>query len=240
MKTKSKVWDDFMSSEFAQKRLEKQAADRSEYNVDPKNKTVLNPSVETKGVNSGGASMVGSGDSKALYTTKPVSVPGGAEKYADPVVEGLEDIHNAMLDVAHSTPTGKVAGTKPFMKAAQFEDEMSDEIEVVEDEDKLIEQFLTDLESEDDEDDQQQDLVSLLEQQDVEDQFAPEENEVELVEEQEGLGSVMASKKTLLILKELVASADELDAAGRTEDADVLDAVIKQELQTMVTASKKK
>lgn len=114
----SKVWEDFMNTEFAQRKLEQikkeaQSADRDKlYRVDPKNKTELSKSTETMGTSSGGGSLVGGGDSKSLYTLKSTSVPGGAESYADAVVEGLEDVHARMLEVAHKEPKGNPKGTQ--------------------------------------------------------------------------------------------------------------------------------
>lgn len=110
------IWSAFMNSEYAQselKKIEKRAQDRGPlYSVDPKNKTQLSQSETTKGVSSGGGSVVGNGERKTVYTTKPAQVPGGEETYADPTVEGLEDIHEAMLDVAHREPTGGPFGTQ--------------------------------------------------------------------------------------------------------------------------------
>ena len=46
-------------------------------------------------------------------------------------------------------------------------------------------------------------------------------------------------KKTVALLKELVKIASELDEKGQYEDATEIDNVIKEEVQTLLTASKK-
>ena len=175
----SKVWNEFMSSEFAQseiKKMKKEAfgadVDRNKLYgpaADPKNNTTLSESFETQGVAAGGASIVGGGDSKALYTVKSVPVPGGQEACADAVVEGLEDIQKVMMEVAMREATGKPFGTqdnvsekwdgiqaagrsiKPFSKAGQMNPVADPEMMMApmmeeEDENQSIEDILAELE----------------------------------------------------------------------------------------------
>jgi hypothetical protein len=117
------IWSSFMNSEYAQTELKKIEKKAQQFSVnmdrgplydkaDPGNKTQLSQSETTMGVGAGGGSVVGNGDRKTVYTTKPAQVPGGEEQYADTTVEGLEDVHEAMLDVAHREPTGGPFGTQ--------------------------------------------------------------------------------------------------------------------------------
>lgn len=244
----SKIWENFMQSEFAKSeisKIEKKAQHFSDgrdrdplYSVDPGNKTQLSQSATTQGVNAGGASNVGSGDRGPLYQTTPAAVQGGAEQYADATVEGLEDVAKAMMDVAHKAPTGEPRGSqdnqseswagiqaagsdqvKNFAKTAQDMghggDHMMSEM-MDSDEDVSLEQILSELEAE-------------------------EKGEEEAHEEDDYMMSEAANKKkTVALLKELVKIASECDEKGLHSDADEIDSVIKQEVQTLLAATKKK
>ena len=269
----SQLWDTFMQSEYVQTELKKiektaQAPDRNKLYgpaADPKNKTTLSDSVETMGVAAGGASLVGSGDSKALYTTKSVAAPGGEEQYADTTVEGLEDIQKAMLEVAHREPTGGPFGTqdnvsekwsgiaaagkatKPFTKKSQATDSR--------DSDNAAAQSIGNAfmgakhmmgegedENEHDEHDSEPSLEDILA--DLERGQGVDEMHADMHdEESDSLQDMMArgslkKKETVALLKELVKIANELDSQGQHEDASEIDAVIKSEVVAL--ASKKK
>ena len=252
-KENSKVWESFMNSEFAQEQLvkmEKQAqVDRSKlYNVDPKNHTTLNESVETMGVSGGGGSMVGSGDSKALYTMKKAPVPGGAEEYADAVVEGLEDIASAMMDVALREPKGGPFGSqdnspekwdglqaagkkniKSFTKKAQ-------ELELHGDEGDSLESLLADLEGEGHAESHSEE--TLPEHDESLELHGDEDAELESI--LADLDKVASTKRASMnMLKELVKIANDLDLAGEHEDAAEIDSVLKDEVKALIAAKKK-
>lgn len=248
----SKVWESFMNSPFAQEqigKMEKQAqVDRSKlYNVDPKNKTELNKSVETMGVSGGGGSMVGSGDSKALYTMKKAPTPGGAEEYADTVVEGLEDIASAMMEVAMREPKGGPFGSqdnspekwdglqaagkknvKSFTKQAH-------ELELHGEEGSDLESLLADLSKEDEADE-------------AHEAHEGHEHALELAgDEDSELESILADldkvastkRASMNMLKELVKIANDLDLAGEHADAAEIDSVLKEEVKALIASKKK-
>ena len=270
----SKLWDTFMQSEYVQSELKKiekkaQAPDQWSVNMDrnklygpasdPKNKTTLSDSTETMGVAAGGASLVGSGDSKALYTTKQVAAPGGEEQYADTTVEGLEDIQKAMLEVAHREPTGGPFGTqdnvsekwdgiqaagkatKPFTKKSQAPQLSPTGVQGMKDAFKMMGEDEEDHDHKDHEDSEPslEDILADLEKgQGAEDMHASLHDE-----ESDSLSDLMArgsskKKETVALLKELVKIANELDSQGQHEDASEIDAVIKSEVVAL--ASKKK
>ena len=124
----SDIWEEFTKHPTNQKIIEKvdgkkrvkeaqafsSGNDRSGYEVDPGNNTTLSQSTTTQGVNAGGASLVGNEDRAIVYdnVTSPAACQGGAEKYADPVVEGLEDVASAMMEVATKAPTGNPEGSQ--------------------------------------------------------------------------------------------------------------------------------
>jgi len=266
----SQLWDTFMQSEYVQTELKKiektaQAPDRNKLYgpaADPKNKTTLSDSVETMGVAAGGASLVGSGDSKALYTTKSVAAPGGEEQYADTTVEGLEDIQKAMLEVAHREPTGGPFGTqdnvsekwsgiaaagkatKPFTKKSQAPQApqldpggvagMADAFKMMDEDEEEDHEH-----DEHDSEPSLEDILADLERgQGVDEMHADMHDE-----ESDSLQDMMArgslkKKETVALLKELVKIANELDSQGQHEDASEIDAVIKSEVVAL--ASKKK
>lgn len=266
----SKVWEDFMQSEFVQSELKKikkeaQAVDQWSVNMDrnklygpgadPKNTTTLSESAETMGVNAGGASMVGSGDSKALYTTKPAPVPGGEEQYADTTVEGLEDIQKAMMDVAMREPTGKPLGTqdnmpekwdgiqaagkatKPFTKQSQAYDPNN---KGAADAAKAISQsFMGGHKMMEGEEPSLEQILSDLEKEEGEgSKDGSEEGEHMMAPEMMAMGAAK-KKETVALLKELVKIANELDSQGQHEDASEIDAVIKSEVETLASSKKK-
>lgn len=239
----SNVWKDFLNSDYAKNELnkiEKTAQERGPLydNINPTGsgqtypQTQLNPTVETQGVNAGGASMVGSEDRAPLYTTSPASVPGGQEQYADPKIEGKDDIAKAMMDVAMKAPTGgplgtqdnspenwdgmKASGTnvKPFAKTSQNldPDKAKDFMKgfggvpmMDEDTDADLDQILSELEA-----------------------------------EEEGFTTEASKKKeTLATLKELYKVANELDQLGQYDDANAIDDVLREQVKELITASKK-
>jgi hypothetical protein len=183
--------------------------------------------------------MVGSEDRKPLYTMKSSPTPGGEETYADTTVEGLEDVHSAMMEVAMKAPTGKPLGTqdnmpekwdgiqaagkakvKNFTKQADsmmLDDDSSDETSELDFSEASLEQLLSEMEDE-------------------------KEEEAPLPSEHlfEAMGSAKNKKKTIALLKDLVKIANELDQNHRYEDASEIDAVIKDEVQALLTAAKKK
>ena len=250
----SKVWEDFMSTEFAQRKLEQlkkeaQSADRSKlYSADPKNKTELSKSTETMGVSGGGGSLVGSGDSKSLYTLKSSPVPGGAEDYADAVVEGLEDVHSRMLEVAHKEAKGNPKGTqdnksekweglqaagntvKSFTKSA-MEDEMKHEEAKHEmsHEEMKHEMGHAEMKHEMD-DDHGKEVDEILE---MLKEHVAEEKEHHTEELAKHVGNVS-------LLQELVKIANDLDAQGSHEDANEIDAVIEAETRNLLASLKAK
>lgn len=245
MSKDSKIWEAFMGSDYAQEQLatlekKAQATDRNKlYNVDPKNKTELNKSVETMGVGGGGGSLVGSGDSKSLYTLKKTPTPGGLEEYADTVVEGLEDVQSAMMEVALRDPKGGPFGSqdnspekweglqaagrgvKPFTKKAD------NELELTGDEDKELEDLL-------------KSLAGPAEEMMVEETMeVPAEAADDMESAVEDLNKVANKTATLNMLKELVKIANDLDAAGDHANAAEIDAVLKDELTTILASKKK-
>jgi hypothetical protein len=302
MSNNGSVWTDFMSSEYAQnelKKIEKKAQQWS-VNMDrgplydkanPGNDTTLSQSVTTQGVSGGGGSMVGSEDRKPLYTTKSAPVPGGEETYADATVEGLEDVHSAMLEVAHKAPTGKPLGTqdnkpekwegiqaagskkaKQLLKKAQDMFDEADEVEedeaneVEEDEEAKLppeeaEESVEDMI--DSEDHDNEDKVDISEVEGLFDSYDSYEDE----SEDESLESILAelesedshggmpmmdkmgdehpvtastTRKTVAILQELVKIANDLDANRQHADASEIDAVLKEEVQTLIASAKRK
>lgn len=262
MKSNSKTWDDFMSSAFVTKALEKTAqAEGNEYSVTPASSTELGKSVTTQGVSAGGASMTGGAeDSKALYTTSPAALAGNAEQYADATVEGLEDVAKAMMDVAMSTPTGEVkeAGSRKSIKTAQDMGEFSDD-------DYLDDLFKADLSDEDVTQTDDEYLTSLEDEALSGPISSEEETEAfsseptiedssdtdlaEMFEKDEAsdefsfddFSTASAEKrKTFATLIELVKVADECDALGLHNDANDVDSVIKDEIKSLITAAKKK
>lgn len=273
----SNVWRDYMSSKFAQevlaeldsaKRVKKAQAQFSDgrdrdslYDVGPGMEPAsLGASVETMGVSGGGGSMVGSGDSKALYTMKNVSVPGGQESYADGVVEGLEDKAKAILDVAMRDPTGKPFGdegnqslkwdgiaaagksVKPFTKqsATLAGNPVSGTGGMPGGGSQMMGDgsMMMGCSMHGEECQEECDLKDLLGDEDED--MAGDEG----MDDMSGgmdLESLLTSastrsRKTVALLKELVKIANELDLEGAVQEANEIDAVIKTE----VAALKKK
>lgn len=244
----SNVWSTFMESEYAQselKKIEKQAQqwsvnmDRGPLydKADPGNKTELSQSVTTQGVSGGGGSMVGSEDRKPLYTMKTAPTPGGEENYADTTVEGLEDIQSAMMDVAMKAPTGKPLGTQDNMP------EKWDGIQAagkakVKNFTKQADSMMLDDESSEDEglDFSEASLEQLLSE--MEEGEEDSHDHLPSPHLMESMGS--RKKKTIALLKDLVKIANELDQNQRYEDASEVDAIIKDEVQALLTAAKKK
>ena len=225
MTSNSKIWDEFMDSEYAQSQLQK-TAEVDPYSVDPGNKTELNKSVETHCVAPG---------AKDKYTTKPAPTPGGAEKFADPVVEGLEDIHNQMMAVVNREPTGKVAKkVKDFVKKADMDDdgELFDvEEEMEDDSEKGIDQLLEELRHED--------IVEESDEDPIEYPSVIEEGDELLIGHSHDLDASSSVKKVFAALNDLVIIADELDLAGQHEDAKVLDTIITDEFKALASLKKK-
>jgi hypothetical protein len=286
MSNNGSVWTDFMSSEYAQnelKKIEKKAQQWS-VNMDrgplydkanPGNDTTLSQSVTTQGVSGGGGSMVGNEDRKPLYTTKSAPVPGGEETYADATVEGLEDIHSAMLEVAHKAPTGKPLGTqdnkpekwdgiqaagskkvKQLLKKAQdmFDGDgelppEAEDLESVEDmigtedhddEDKVDISEVSGLfdSYDEEEEDEDESLESILEELESEDSHGGMPMMDKMGDEH--MATASTTRKTVAILQELVKIANDLDANKQHADASEIDAVLKEEVQTLLASAKKK
>lgn len=235
-RSESQVWEDFMGGDYAQseiQRIKKSASgqDRNKlYNVDPKNKTELSESVKTMGVSSGGGSIVGGGDSKALYTTKSSPVSG------DSTVEGLEAIHDAMMEVANRTPTGKQGNSlKQFTKAGQMQmmNPMMNPMMSPEDEEETL-----DLNG--DEGDDLESILAQLEEEDSEDSEDSESLHEPLASRHLHTASLAAKRADAVsLLKELVKIANDLDAQGQHADAAEIDAVIKDEVKTLAASKKK-
>lgn len=223
----SKVWEAFMNSDYVQSELTKQAQsqDRSKlYDVDPKNHTELSESATTQGVSAGGGSLVGSGDSKALYTMKAAPVPGDKNAL---VVEGLEDRHKKMMEVAMKAPTGKQASLKGFTKQSQH---MMGEHMM----DKMMGEHMMDKMMEHEE------LDSLLEEKKEEHDHADKMVEEILADLEKEESEEHKKEATLDLLRELVKIANELDAEGEHEDANEIDLVLKEEVRTLAASLKKK
>jgi hypothetical protein len=239
--------------------------------ANPGNDTTLSQSVTTQGVSGGGGSMVGSEDRKPLYTTKSAPVPGGEETYADATVEGLEDVHSAMLEVAHKAPTGKPLGTqdnksekwegiqaagskkaKQLLKKAQ---DMFEEAELPSEEAEESVEDMIDSEDHDDED-----KVDISEVEGLFDSYEDEEEDeslesiLEELESEDSHGGMpmmdkmgdehpvtaSTTRKTVAILQELVKIANDLDANQQHDDASEIDAVLKEEVQTLIASAKKR
>lgn len=231
----SKVWEAFMSSDYVQTELTKQAqsADRSKlYDVDPKNHTELSESATTQGVSAGGGSLVGSGDSKALYTMKAAPVPGDKNAL---VVEGLEDRHKKMMEVAMKAPTGKQASLKGFTKQSQhmmgehmmdkmmgehmMDEKMMSEKAMDEELDSILDEDYKEHEEHDHADKMVEEILADLEKEESEEH---------------------KKEATLGLLRELVKIANELDSEGAHEDANEIDLVLKEEVRTLAASLKKK
>lgn len=253
MKSTTNVWKTFMESDYARQELDKIEKKAQQYsvnmdrgplydNVKPTGtgqtypETQLNPTVETQGVNAGGASMVGSEDRAPLYTTSPAGVPGGQEQYADPKVEGLDDVAKAMMDVAMKDPTGAPHGTQDNMP------ESWDGIQAAGG--AKVKSFLK--EGQDVDPQKAADFIEgfsgspMMEQssESGEDELNAILNEIE-TEEAQTVEASSKKKETLATLKELYKVANELDQLGQYEDANAIDDVLREQVKELVTAKKK-
>lgn len=262
MSNNSQAWEDFMTSEFVQgelKKMEKEAQAQWSVNMDrnklygpaadPKNNTTLSESTETMGVAAGGGSIVGGGDSKALYTTKSAPTLGGEETYADTTVEGLEDVQKAMMDVAMRDATGKPFGTqdnmsekwdgiqaagastKPFTKKSQaYDPNNAGSADAAK---KISDSFMHGHKMMDKTSDEDKTLEQILSELEGTEGEGPKDGSHETA-----MASANKKRETVSFLKELVKIANELDAQGQYDDAAEIDTVIKDEIK--VLASKKK
>ena len=271
-RSNSNVWADFMDSEYVQSELnkiEKSAQaystnmDRNKlYNVDPKNHTELSQSTETMGVSGGGGSLVGSGDSKALYTTKSAPVPGGQEEYADATVEGLEDVASAMMEVAMKAPTGKPLGTQDNMPekwdGIQAAGKSSKSVKKAQaphmnpagaagmaaafgkqpGQKLMSEMEMEDvgLEMEDEDHESHEHTHSDDESHDLEALL----DELESEGSERGMSLASRKAQTVSLLKELVKIANDLDLQGQHAEASEIDLAIKDEVKTLVSTAKRK
>lgn len=191
--------------------------------------TQLNPTVETQGVNAGGASMVGNEDRGPLYTTSPAPVPGGQEQYADAKVEGLEDVAKAMLDVAMKAPTGGPLGTQ---------DNMAEKWDGIAAAGGNVQQFTKTSNEEAAKDFMKGFSGTPM----MEDSSETELNQIlnELEAEEEGFTAEASKKKeTLATLKELYKVANDLDQLGQYDDANAIDDVLREQVKELVASKKK-
>lgn len=214
----SKIWAEYMERMLAAEEMKKTASEH------------LNPSVETKGVSNSG------GGTGGVYKTTPAPCQGGAENFADPVVEGLEDIADAMLAAAKREPKGKHPGEegirasgstlKPFTKQAtgcmEMEPTVAEEFEKAEPPSQVAGVAQADEET--------LDLDKLLDSlsEGAKETSAPV------------LASRFDKKSVLATLNDLIEVANACDAEGNTDEADEIDAFIRAQLVVLTKTAKKK
>lgn len=216
----SEVWDEYMRLMLAKKGMKKEA----QYDVGL-HEDYLSPSVETMGVqNVGGGGPVGGGD--AVYSTKPAPCQGGAEEFADPVVEGKKEIADAMLAAALSKPKGVHPGEEGLRASGKSYKKFTKEAT------GCMEMEMED--SEASEDVESFDLDELLKS------LEPQSEEMEVLEVAPVEVKATSQKKvTLADLQELIEIADQCDAEGAFEEADEIDAHIRAKLIILQKTAKK-
>lgn len=208
----SKIWADYMERMLAAEQMKKTASEH------------ISPSVETKGVSNSG------GGTGGVYKTTPAPCQGGEESFADPVVEGLHEIADAMLEAAQREPKGTHPGeegirasgskVKPFTKQATGCSEMDPAFEKAEPPVQVA--GVAEMDAEED----VLNLDKLLES---------------LSEGAEESAPVATDPKAVIAtLNDLIEIADASDAEGDTAAADEIDAFIRAQLVALTKTAKKK